>query len=262
MAKRSEAGRLSREWDELAESDALWFIYSDDPERRGRWQLEEFFATGEREVAGILDQARDLGRPVRHERALDFGCGVGRLTRALGSRFDEAVGVDVSPEMIRRAEEANADRPRCRFVVNVADDLSRFPTGTFDVVYSNKVLQHMSSRALASSYVAELVRVMRADGLLAFQLWTHVPWRKRIQPRRRLYGLLRPLGISAERLRRLGLSPRGRGIGVPEVDVRAVVERAGGRVAAVHPDGEWGLWYYVVKDVAATPTRSSPAASS
>lgn len=257
MPERSEAERLSREWDELAESDALWFIYSDDAEQRGRWQLDEFFATGEREVAGSLEQARGLGRPVRHERALDFGCGVGRLTRALGSRFDEAVGVDVSPEMVRRAEEVNADRPGCRFVVNVADDLSQFPAGTFDVVYSSKVLQHMSSRALVSSYVAEFVRVMRPDGLVAFQLWTHVPARKRLQPRRRLYGLLRPLGISAERLRRLGLSPRGRGIGVPEAVIRAVVERAGGRVAAVHPDGEWGLWYFVVgdRDPAVIPTR-------
>ena len=248
MPERHEADRLSREWDELAESDALWFIYSDDPEQRGRWQLEEFFATGEREVADILERARAIDRPARHARALDFGCGVGRLTRALGGRFDEAVGVDVSPEMVRRAEEANADRPSCRFVANVADDLSQFPSGSFDLVYSSKVLQHMSSRKLASSYIAEFVRVMGPDGLVAFQLWTDVPWRKRVQPRRRLYGLLRPLGFSAERLRRLGLSPRGRGIGVPEADVRAVVERAGAKVAIVHPDGEWGLWYYVVAD--------------
>ena len=103
----------------------------------------------------------------------------------------------------------------------------------------------MSSPALACGYIAEFVRVLRPDGLLAFQLWTHLPWRDRLQPRRRLYGALSAARVPRGALTRLGLSPRGRGIGVPEATVRRVVERAGGEVALTAPDGEWGLWYYV-----------------
>lgn len=244
----ANVGRLSREWDELAQEDALWAILSDDPERRGRWQLEEFFATGEREVERVLSAAVPLSRPVGREVALDFGCGVGRLTRALGARFDRAVGVDVSPEMIARAREVSVERPGLEFRVNVAPDLSQFADASFDLVYSSKVLQHMSSPKLACRYIEDFVRVMRPDGLVAFQLWTHVPWRRRLQPRRRLYGAGRALRVPQPLLARAGLGPRGRGVGVPEAEVRRVVERRGARVAHTEPDGEWGLWYYVVRD--------------
>ena len=246
MPRDATVERLSREWDELAREDALWVILSDDPERRGRWELEEFFATGEREVEERLGRAEPLGRPVGRGVALDFGCGVGRLTRALAGRFERAVGVDVSQEMVAQASRVNADRQNLEFRTNVAGDLTQFEPGTFDLVYSSKVLQHMASPELACRYIAEFVRVARPDGLVAFQLWTHVPWRRRIQPRRRLYGVGRALGLSHERLSRAKLSPRGRGIGVPEERVRSVVEERGARVAHTEPDGEWGLWYYVV----------------
>jgi SAM-dependent methyltransferase len=238
--------RVGHEWDVLAEQDALWVILSNDPERRGRWGLEEFFATGEREVAKVIERADRLGRPVRRERALDFGCGVGRLTRALAGRFGECVGVDVSAEMIARARELNGDHPNCTFEVNVAPDLALFPDDGFDFVYSSKVLQHMPSRTLACAYVQEFVRVARPDGLVVLQLWTRIPPQRRVQPRRRLYALLRALHVPERVLLRRGLSPRGRAVAVPERELRRVVEEAGGRVAATEPDGEWGLVYYVL----------------
>ena len=65
--------------------------------------MEEFFATGEAEFAHVSRVAETLGRPGRRGRALDFGCGVGRLTRALGERFESAIGVDISAGMVEQA---------------------------------------------------------------------------------------------------------------------------------------------------------------
>src|SRR5687767_8439812 len=79
--------RQGREWDELAELDPYWAICTAPDKRFGRWDREEFFATGEREVAEVLATAAELGLPRRHGAALDFGCGLGRLTRALAGRF-------------------------------------------------------------------------------------------------------------------------------------------------------------------------------
>ena len=60
--------------------------------------------TGEREISLLMHEMRSLGISVnQHGRALDFGCGVGRLTQALARRFDTVVGVDVSPQMVRLA---------------------------------------------------------------------------------------------------------------------------------------------------------------
>jgi SAM-dependent methyltransferase len=243
---KADVEHLGREWDELARGDALWEVLSDPERSDGRWQLEEFFASGKAEVEPALARARELGRPEAFGRALDFGCGVGRLTRALAEHFSECVGVDVSEQMVARARELNADRPNCEFVVNAAPDLRRFDDESFDLVYTSKVLQHMPSPELACAYVAELLRVVRPGGIAVFQLWTHIPWRNRVQPRRRLYHALRALRVPESRLNRLGLSPRGRGIAVSEARIRRLVEEQGYEVAYVEPDGEWGLRYFAI----------------
>jgi SAM-dependent methyltransferase len=245
---KPDVERLSREWDELARGDALWEVLSDPGRSDRRWQLDEFFASGELEVASALEQARRLGRPEWHARALDFGCGVGRLTRALSGRFSECVGVDVSEQMVERARKLNADRPNLEFVVNVAPNLAAFESGSFDLVFSSKVLQHMPSGDQACAYIAEFLRLVGPGGIAVFQLWTGIPLRNRIQPRRRAYGLLRRAGIPEARLNRMGLSPRGRGIAVREERIRRLAEEKGYRVAHTEPDGEWGLRYYVVAE--------------
>lgn len=164
-------------------------------------------------------------------------------TRALSARFDECLGVDVAAEMVRRARELNADRPNCRFVQSVETDLAQLESGSFDLVYSSKVLQHLPRGSLACAYVAEFLRVARPDGLVAFQLWTRLPLRNRLQPRRRAYAALRALGVPRTFLTRLGLSPRGRGLAVTEARIRETIEGVGGTLLLTEPDGEWGLWY-------------------
>ena len=99
----------ARDWDDLALVDPFWAVLAADDKRGGGWELSEFLSTGEADVEQILATAAELGRPTRHERALDFGCGVGRLTRALARRFDEAVGIDVSERMLEQARRLNAD---------------------------------------------------------------------------------------------------------------------------------------------------------
>jgi len=236
--------RLSRDWDELAEQDALFVVLAEPGREGGKWDLDEFFATGEREIARLLAHADRLGRPAARGQALDFGAGVGRLTRALSAHFEACVGVDVSAEMVRRARELNADRENCRFVHSVQPDLSQFESGTFDLVYSSKVLQHLPNERLACAYVEEFLRVTKPDGLVAFQLWTRLPLRNRLQPRRRAYAALRALRVPRPFLLRLGLSPRGRGLAVPEERIRRTITDRGGAVLHTEPDGEWGLWYF------------------
>lgn len=82
-----------RDWEAMAEIDPLWAILTDSGKRGGGWTPEDFFAQGELEIAEMLAAAAAVGGPATGARALDFGCGAGRLTRALGNRFDESVGV-------------------------------------------------------------------------------------------------------------------------------------------------------------------------
>lgn len=109
-----------------------------------------------------------LGVEPGRRRALDFGCGAGRLAQGLARFFDEVDGVDISASMVDAAREHNAHPGRVRYHVNVADDLALFGDDTFDLIYSNKVLQHIPP-AHQAAYVAEFVRVLRPGGLAVFQ---------------------------------------------------------------------------------------------
>ncbi|HEX7287304.1 MAG TPA: class I SAM-dependent methyltransferase [Candidatus Angelobacter sp.] len=162
--------KLQQNWEELAQDDPLWAICS-DPQKRGRnWDEEEFFATGEQEVRTVLEYVLALGVPLDFSAtALDFGCGVGRLTRALAGRFREGCGVDISPTMIEQARALNRDSRNCFFQLNQANHFGAFTDGCFGFIYSSIVLQHIEPR-LALKYLRELVRVLKPGGVLVFQV--------------------------------------------------------------------------------------------
>jgi SAM-dependent methyltransferase len=71
--------------------------------------------------------------------------------------------------MVRLAEEFNRDRAACHFWLNQTDDLRKFPDGTFGFIYSSIVLQHIQRRH-AERYLLELIRVLKAGGILVFQV--------------------------------------------------------------------------------------------
>jgi 2-polyprenyl-3-methyl-5-hydroxy-6-metoxy-1,4-benzoquinol methylase len=142
-----------RDWDELGKMDPLWAVLSDPQRQHGRWDIEEFFDTGERDVAAIFNSAAHLSQPRNHDRALDFGCAVGRLTRALAPRFAECWGVDISEAMVRRAQELNRDISNCNFVVNAEESLGRFQNDYFDFVLSILVLQHLRFQSCCECFV-------------------------------------------------------------------------------------------------------------
>jgi len=147
--QRDELTSLASEWEELAQADPMWAILSDHNKRGRKWREDDFFARGEAEIADLLSRIS-----VARNRALDFGCGIGRLTRALGKQFKEAWGVDISEEMVAEARELN---PHCRFIAT--RDLSCFPDRNFDLIYTVMVLQHLPSTTAIESYILQFVRI-------------------------------------------------------------------------------------------------------
>jgi SAM-dependent methyltransferase len=164
-----ELKELQKNWNEFGSSDPLWAILTLPEKRNGKWQLHDFFQTGEQEIANLLHDVQRLGLPLRHGRALDFGCGVGRLTQALCGHFEHCCGIDIAPSMIKLANKYNRHSPRCSYILNEADDLSIFADNHFDFIYTTIVLQHMEPR-YSRKYIEEFLRILAPAGVLVFQI--------------------------------------------------------------------------------------------
>jgi len=253
MANWKVAGTES-EWEELAHLDPLWGNLVEKEKQFGKWDREDFFASGKQEIDALMMACGfECGN---NGRALDFGCGVGRLARALRSYFGEVHGVDISREMVRLAREFT---PSVTFVVNQVDNLRMFHDDFFDFVYSNIVLQHQSTKEIAESYIREFVRVIKPGALVVFQMPYKRTLRHALQPRCRLYSMLRACGIPGKFLyNKLGLAPM-RGICLSPRRVLQAVTAAGGRMLRSYPDSynHYSMSYVVTKGQVPSSSRYS-----
>ncbi|MDQ2726698.1 MAG: class I SAM-dependent methyltransferase [Actinomycetota bacterium] len=153
----------------------MWSILTADGKEGGQWDLDEFFSSGRTWIEELWERASGLGLPHNHRNGLDFGCGVGRLTRALADHLDEVTGLDISPSMIELAEGHHRNFRNLNFRVHTTNDLGAYKAGTFDVVCSLLVLQHLPSTAAILTYVEEFVRVLTPGGVILLQLPDAIP---------------------------------------------------------------------------------------
>jgi SAM-dependent methyltransferase len=226
------APKDQRDWETLARLDPMWAVLS-WPDRRLSWNRDEFLDTGRREALQVIARLDELGRPRARRAALDFGCGLGRVTRGLADQFDEVIGLDIAEDMVDRARALHGDVPNLRFVQSARPDLAVLGDRRFDLVYSRLVLQHVGSAAAIRGYVTEFVRVLAEGGLALFQLPSRLPMRMRLQAPQRAYRALRAAGVSESTLyRRLRLHPM-RMTAVPVSDVQDWLRDAGAQVLAV-----------------------------
>jgi SAM-dependent methyltransferase len=213
----------------------LWAILV-HPEKTGRrWDPDEFFTTGVHEIASVMGRLDRWGLPVSRRRALDFGCGVGRLTQPLADHFEEVRGVDISPVMLEQARHFNRHGDRCQYVWNNQSDLRMFADRSMDLIYSKITLQHIRPRRVRA-YLKEFLRVLAPGGLLLFQL-----------PSRAICtypGITGMIRFRVERIQSLMAVPPAMYMnGIGRERVIALLERHGGRMVEVETNTDAGVEY-------------------
>jgi SAM-dependent methyltransferase len=161
--------RLQQRWNVAGKDDPFWAVLAAPDKKGNRWQVDDFFKTGADEITALMGYIAALKVPVARHRALDFGCGPGRLSQALADHFEHVDGVDISPSMIELARGFNRHPDRCDYHTLGADDLRLFPDQHFDFIYTTMTLQHLKPRFMRR-YLEEFLRVLRPDGLLIFQV--------------------------------------------------------------------------------------------
>ncbi len=159
---------MRADWNERAREDANYYVAFG---RRDQ-DDDEFFSTAADVVRDLEGELKRLppAVPVAARRALEIGCGPGRLMRPMSRHFGEIYGVDVSDEMIAQAKVKLHDIPWAYPHHANGADLSQFPCGHFDFVYSFAVLQHIPSADVVFSYLRETVRVLKPGGVARLQI--------------------------------------------------------------------------------------------
>lgn len=222
------------DWREVGRRNPYWGVISQPRFEQANVTpegLEAFYESGRDHIEMIASALGWLTGRTPSGRALDFGCGVGRLAEAMTRFADEVIGYDISPAMLELA------RARGSAVTYVGE----LPDGPFDWINSFIVFQHIpAERGLA--ILRQLMDRLAVDGKISLQLTVWRDERLELRKGRGAQGLI--LGL--RQWRRAHRLPVGH-IHMYDYDLSAVLRilnQAGIddlRLISTHHDGHHGV---------------------
>jgi len=152
-------------------------------------QKIKFYAAGDGVLKTVLLKVQDLGllkkESISQGTALDFGCGLGRMSNALAlSGFKKVKCVDQAQTFLDAAQQSLTELAgqgvvvddvanRVDFMKSAPDLLCVQPRSSIDFVFSVITLQHMKP-VLQMAYVEQLCDVLRSGGAGSFQMPTFI----------------------------------------------------------------------------------------
>jgi len=154
--------KMAAKWDEAARKNVFYYIAT------SAWKSkEEFINSGKYDAEKILAGLPPFN-PIS-DSALEIGCGIGRLLRAMNNHFAALYGVDISAQMLQLGREWVRNYPKVQFVQTTDNDLRMFKDSQFNFVYSYITFQHIPIRKFVTKYIAEARRVLKPGGYFRFQ---------------------------------------------------------------------------------------------
>ncbi len=221
-------------WEHLGETEPYWSVLTSEKFLHANIQhsslIEEFYGTGKNDEAQIIKTLERNG--IDHTSftsCLEYGCGVGRVTRWLAEYFSVVYGYDISRVHLQVAERYLAGNKNIRNVVlkqvKRVRDLEDLPR--VDLIYSKIVLQHNPPPIIAF-VIRQFVRALNAKGVALFQVPTY-----------RLgyeFSLQKYLSNDATR-REMEMHV------LPQHKIFEIIRQGGGRVVEVIEDGWTGSGY-------------------
>lgn len=114
--------------------------------------------------------------PSPDQTVIDIGCGIGRMSQALGELYGRVIGVDISTALIEEARRKNTAE---HISFELLDD-GRLPLATLppaDIVFSYEVLYLLPPEILLN-YFRDSFTALKPGGSLVFQLnLTPMTWK-------------------------------------------------------------------------------------
>ncbi|MGD0124432.1 MAG: class I SAM-dependent methyltransferase [Terriglobia bacterium] len=117
-----------------------------------------------RDSLEVLAEKVEFAKPQAHELVLDVACGPGAFVLAVAPRVRFALGIDLTPEMVRQARQFQAEKQIANAVVLRGDaDSLPFPDACFDLVSCQHAFHHITK---PEPVLEEMIRVTKPEGRL------------------------------------------------------------------------------------------------
>lgn len=153
---------MKGEWNQRASTRPYHYI----SDFRESWDEKDFYECGEIQTRAIIDSfLAKLKIDPSDLVLLEIGCGLGRMTRALASRFKFVHAYDVSDQYIRMAKKKNSDLKNVAFHVNDGLSFPEIDDESVDFCFSGWTMQHMPSEEVITKNIEEVSRVLKEGGL-------------------------------------------------------------------------------------------------
>jgi 2-polyprenyl-3-methyl-5-hydroxy-6-metoxy-1,4-benzoquinol methylase len=167
---------IQETWQHLGETEPHWSVLS--TEQFSRTSIEQtkgtFYASGKSSAEALFATLKRNGLdPAAFRTCLEYGCGVGRVTRWLAARFDRVVAYDISQAHLESARAYLADHgvQNVQFHhVSQVEEMAQLPP--VDVIYSVIVLQH-NPPPIIRMIIGAFLRALNKGGVAYFQVPTY-----------------------------------------------------------------------------------------
>jgi ubiquinone/menaquinone biosynthesis C-methylase UbiE len=150
------------EWKQWGKDDPLFGVASwahKQKDGAAAWTEEEFYACGESDWNDFRAHWQQYGLNTRS--CLEIGCGAGRITGQISRAFERVCAVDVSKDMMSRAQGVVGENVEFSLI-----DGLHLPQedGSMSAVFSTHVLQHLDNVDIGLAYFHEIFRVLQVGG--------------------------------------------------------------------------------------------------
>lgn len=162
-----------RDWRYIGEKEPYWGVLTHDRFKSqiiGEKQIEELYLSGEHDVQKFMSTFRRyFGHVFNPCSALDYGCGVGRLTIPMARKIDTVVGVDISTGILRLAADAAKEQG-----LSNAQFLKELPDCKFEWINSCIVFQHIPPTR-GFGLIEKLLAKLDDRGFISLHVTVYIP---------------------------------------------------------------------------------------
>lgn len=157
-----------KSWDYFGKTNPYFGVITSEHFRQKNLNYDakvKFFESGKNHIDRVMKIIHEhLVPDFKPNKALDFGCGVGRLVIPLASICDFVTGVDVSDAMLKEAEQNSQIKGLSNVEFIKSDDSLSKLSGKFNFIHSYIVFQHIPPNR-GKLIVQKLINLLEYNGV-------------------------------------------------------------------------------------------------